>query len=145
MKTKATEVISFVCIQVDKQKFCAYLNKSYDVNYEIIQCWNDENHWFLSLPKGRLKEQKNGFIACSLGILQKPCTFFLWEQINTITFFLSQDMDVARTALSLICLVSHICNDIHKTSTPARYSFWKYNTSLSSWQHRSHFCTTSCT
>lgn len=58
-KIKVTEVISFVCIQVDKQKLHVYLNKSYIMNYEIIQHRNDENHWFLSLPKGRQKEQKN--------------------------------------------------------------------------------------
>lgn len=59
MKIKAKEVINFVCIQIDKQKFYVCLNKSYIMNYEIIQHWNDENHWFLSLPKGRQKEQKN--------------------------------------------------------------------------------------
>lgn len=37
MKIKAKEVINFVCIQVDKQKFYVCLNKSYIMNYEIIQ------------------------------------------------------------------------------------------------------------
>lgn len=37
MKINVTEVISFVCIQVDKQKLHVYLNKSYIMNYEIIQ------------------------------------------------------------------------------------------------------------
>lgn len=59
MMTEVTEVNSFVCIQVDKQKLHVYLNKSYIMNYEIIQHWNDENRWFLCLPKGRQKEQKN--------------------------------------------------------------------------------------
>lgn len=43
MMTEVTEVNSFVCIQVDKQKLHVYLNKSYIMNYEIIQHWNDEN------------------------------------------------------------------------------------------------------
>lgn len=44
MKIKVTKVISFVCIQVHKEKLQVYLNKSYIMNYGIIQHRNDENH-----------------------------------------------------------------------------------------------------
>lgn len=88
MRIKATEVISFVCIRVDKQKFYEYLNKSYIMNYEIIQRWNDENHWFLPLPKGRQKEQKNEIYSVFTGKTSKTMYIFpvRTDQYNNFIF-----------------------------------------------------------